>query len=120
MLENHNEDEIKLINLFRKETNIKKRDKIFENILTKKDEKGRSWSWKIKNYIKQNKYKIQERSNLTDEDIYHEVLINFFETIAKHFNPNKNFKFTTYGWYVIVNTLNKINQKLYSRRDKNI
>lgn len=116
----NNLTDIDLIKLYRTETVESKQNQIFTKLIFRKDQHNYSWDTKIKNHIRKNKHKIEKYSKKsTEDDLYEDIMENVIETVKSYFDVDSGFKFSTYMWCVITNTINRELQGLnYKKRKK--
>jgi len=111
-------DENELIIKYRAAVDKRQRDKIFRVILFQRGVKGKTWDTIIKNYVSFNKPKYAHILDRDENDFYQDIVIALNKQIETWFDPKKGICFSTYAWYVINCSFNRVLQLLGTQKRK--
>lgn len=114
-----NLSDTELIKLYRSEVEKVNKDKIFNFLLYRERQDGKSWHKNIKTHISKEIKKFYFCNFIDEDDLYQIVLKKFHDTIVKNFDVNSNFCFSTYVWWAIQSSINRVIQEFLTKKRKN-
>jgi uncharacterized protein (DUF2164 family) len=105
-----------LIKFFRKEQSKSEKDKVFNFLLFRQRADGKSWHKNILTHVNKEVRKFAFCSFIDKDDLYQVVVKKFYETVVNNFDVDSSFCFSTYVWWAIQSSINRIIQEFKTKK----
>jgi uncharacterized protein (DUF2164 family) len=105
-----------LIKLYRREQSKLEKDKVFKFLLFRQRADGKNWHKNILTHVNKEIKKFAFCSFIDKDDLYQVVVKKFHETVVASFDVNSNFCFSTYVWWAIQTSINRIIQEFKTKK----
>jgi len=105
-----------LIRLYRQETSEVKKTTIFNTLLYGRKANGKSWHKNILTHCSNEVKKFRFCNWIDRDDLYQVVLKKFHETVVRNFDVDSKFCFSTYVWWAINSSINRLIQEFKTKK----